>query len=251
MLVSFGHWQRLVIASVLVFATQSAAVQSQEFQRPAAEATAAEAIEGEATEGEATEGDDWARQFLKDDPLAALPQVTLEDLRGGLEDSRQRSSVIARHFWRVTGATDQEKIDFLIQAMRSPLAVVQRQAAVELQAMNALESVVRDLLLEYLTSEDPVLRRASVVGLELIEIPPGRQSEGYWSALIEALGDPDDTVAESAARQLKDQGAGAAPALLDALREQHPRQLLVARVLSEIVGGKSIRIDSIGSARSD
>lgn len=226
MLASFGPCRWWVIASVLVFATQSAVAQSQVPQRSAAEAG---------------QGDDWARQFLKDDPLAALQQVTLEDLRRGLEDPRQQTNVIARHFWRVTGATDQEKIAFLIEAMRSPSAVVQRQTAVELQAINALEPVVRDLLLDYSTSEDPVLRRASVVGLELIEIPPGQQSEEYWAALIEALGDPDDTVADSAARQLKDQGANAVPALLDALRDRHPRPLWVARVLSEIVGSKSIR----------
>jgi esterase/lipase superfamily enzyme len=181
----------------------------------------------------------WAKLFLENDPLSAKETITLEDLRKGIEDSRQHATVITRHFPRVTAATDDEKRGFLVEAMQSPHPIVQRQAASELFAMNALESVVRDFLLDYLESEDPQLRSAAVVGLELIEVPAEHQSEQYWAVLIESIGDPDPMIVQAAARQLKDLGANAIPSLLSALREKHPRSLTIARILSEIVGSKT------------
>lgn len=238
MLASLSQFQRLVILLVLPVAAQSAFAQTERPQSPETVATDAAQPSPPA---ESPQNDDWARQFLQDDPLAALQQVTLDDLRDGLADSRQQSNVIARHFPRVIDATDDQKIAFLVDAMRSTNSLVQRQAAVELQAMNALESAVRDLLVEFLASEDPIMRSAAVVGLELIEIPSDQRSDEYWTALVEAIGDPDFAIAQSAARQLKDQGASSVPVLLNALRNQHPRPRLLARVLSEIVGSKSIR----------
>lgn len=233
---------RLFLFSVLLFAVQSAAGQNPPSQSPADDQAQAAPVE------KTQQNDLWAKLFLKKDPLQALQQVTLQDLRLALEDPNLQTGVITRHFSRVTGATEKEKIEFLVDSMRSPNTVVQRQAAIELQALNALEAVVRDLLLGYMSSEDPAIRNAAIVGLELIEVPADQQSDDYWKKLIDALNDTDDSVSQSAQRQLKDQGANAVPALLNALGNQHPRPTLVARVLSEIVGSKATRTESYYSA---
>lgn len=238
MLAFLSHWQRAGIVVGLLLAAQSAFGQTEQAQ--VSEQPKSDSVQPN-LEPETPQQDDWARQFLKDDPLAALQPITLDDLRRGLKDSRQQSGVIARHFARVTDATYDQKIEFLVEVMGSTNPLVQRQAAIELQAMDALESVVRDLLLEYMASDDPLMRSAAVVGLELIEIPSDQQSDEYWAALVESIGDSDYAIAKSAARQLKDQGVSSVPALLNALRNKHPRSILVASVLSEIVGGKSIR----------
>lgn len=222
-------WRRLIFAVVLMSTFQPAWGQPEPTTQQS---------EQTAESGAGIRDKLWAMLFLQSDPLSAKETITLDDLRQAIKDARQHATVIKRHFPRVTAATEEEKRDFLIEVMRSPHPVLQRQAASELLAMSVLESVVRDLLLEYLSSEDPQLRSAAVVGLELIEVPAEKQSDEYWSVLIESLGDPDTLISQAATRQLKDLGANSVPALLDALRKKHPSSIPIARILSEIVGSK-------------
>ncbi len=233
------QWQRLTFFAFSLILVQSAFGQDEPTESPAVDQATTDTVQ------ETPPNDLWAKLHLKDDPLAALQQVTIEDLQRALEDTHLQSRVIPKHFSRVTGANEDERIAFLVAAMRSSNLTVQRQAAVELQALNALEPVVRDLLLEYLKSEDPAMRGAAVVGLELIEVPASNQNDDYWKRLVEALGDPDESVSLAAQRQLKDQGASAVPALIDALANQHPRRIAVARLLSEIVGSKPIQTEAL------
>jgi esterase/lipase superfamily enzyme len=226
--------QRFLLFVTFLMLAQTVVGQTEPAQPPAADAAPGDA--DQETHPDAL----WAKLYLKNDPLAALQQVTLEDLRRALEDSQLQSIVISNHFSRVTGATEDEKIAFLANAMRSSNVKVQRQAAVELHALKALESVVRDLLLEYLQGEDRALRGAAIVGLELIEVPADEQSDVYWRRLVDALDESDESVSRAAERQLKDHGAHAVPSLLDALANAHPQRLVVARLLSEIVGSKAI-----------
>lgn len=182
---------------------------------------------------------DWVREYLADDPLVGRPTITLEDIRDGIKSPRRRDTVISQHFNRVTGVSENEKIDFLKNALSSEFMTVQRQAAVELQAMGELEAVVSELLLEFLKSEDASLRRAAVIGLERMIIPASEKSDLYWKAILEGLGESDDTVAKSAARQLKADGVASVPSLLNALKSSHPRPLLVAETLAEIIDNAS------------
>jgi hypothetical protein len=90
-------WQRFVTLFLVLMMVQSAVAQTEPVQAPVADAPPADA--GQETQRSSL----WAKLFLKNDPLAALQQVTLEDLRKALGDSSLQSDVISKHFSRVTG----------------------------------------------------------------------------------------------------------------------------------------------------
>lgn len=136
----------------------------------------------------------------------------------------------------ICDASDDEKRRSLAEALKSDALEVQQRAAVELQETGELEGVVRELLLEYLAGQDPKLQRAAIVGLEHIAIPPERETPEYWQALIDAIGDPDELVSQSAANQIRREGLLAVPSLLKALKSDHPQSLRIAEILSDIVG---------------
>lgn len=186
----------------------------------------------------------WARDYVTEDPLAAQPVVTLDDIRRGLESGRRRGTVIDRHFPRVQEATDAQKREFLSEALKSEFPEVQRQAARALAALGELEAVVRALLLEFLRSQDPKLREAAVIGLEQISFDDEDWPEEYWSALIENLASTDPAVSERAAAVLEKQGATAVPALLATLqRPDSPAAVQAAAVLTRIVGSQPPAIE--------
>ncbi|MBU6172810.1 MAG: alpha/beta hydrolase [Planctomycetes bacterium] len=187
--------------------------------------------------------EDWARQYLIDDPLATRESITLDDIRSGIDSPRRRDTIISQHLDRVSGITADEKVGFLTDALRSEFPSVQQQAAEKLQEMHALEGVVRRLLLSYLDGEDPKLRNAAIVGLERLQIPPSDRREVYWSALLSSLGDSDESVAQSAQRQLIAEGVPAVPYLLSAIKSDHPQLIRIVQTLSEIVGTKEIPVD--------
>lgn len=179
---------------------------------------------------------DWAREYIADDPLAMRDSVSLQDIRDGLLSPKRRQDVINKHFGKVNDATEQQKIDFLREALASEHLSVQQQAAQELQLLGYLEEVTRDILLEYLASEKPNLRQAAIVGLEHIPVPPNLQSSDFWNNLLLALSDEDPTVARAAAEQLRNYGIDSVPILLGALRNEHPNSLRIAEILSDLIG---------------
>ncbi|MGN6548028.1 MAG: HEAT repeat domain-containing protein, partial [Aureliella sp.] len=182
---------------------------------------------------------DWARDYIAEDPLVAKETITLDDIREGLASPERRGTVIDRHFNRVEQATPKEKRDFLVEALKSEHPEVQRQAARQLSAQGELESIVRDLLLEYLRSDDAALREVAVIALEHIDLGRQQWPEEYWTALIEGLGSQDPETVRSVAQRLESQGPSAVPALLAALRDGKPQvQRGAARVLAKIVGSR-------------
>lgn len=181
---------------------------------------------------------DWAREYIAEDPLALRDDVSLQDIRDGIASGRRRDEVISKHFGKVRDATDVQKLDFLREALASEHLSVQQQAAKELQRQGKLEDVIRDILLEYLSSEEPTLRQAAVVGLEHISLPSSLLSPEVSSKLLASLSDNNPLVARSAAEQLRANGYDAVPLLLNALRDSHPNSLLIAEVLSDIVGSR-------------
>ncbi len=196
-------------------------------QSPAAEASAGVKQE-----------QNWARDYLAEDPLVAQQVITLDDLKKGLESSVRRGTLIKRHFGRVQ-ASPEEKREFLLTALKSEYPEVQRQAARELAALGYLEVVIRDSLVDFLNSDDPQLREVAVIGLEQLDFGTTDWPQTYWSALIEALAVEDPDVVRGIAARLESQGAAAVPALLNGLRSAQPRvQRESARILSRVVGSE-------------
>lgn len=186
----------------------------------------------------APQSQDWAREYISEDPLALRDTVSLQDIQDGLASPKRRDTVIAKHFAKVTDASETQKIEFLRESLNSEFLAVQQQAAHELERMGKLEGVIRDILLQYLASEDPNLRQAAVIGLEHVAVPTSLQSPDYFEKLLNSLSDEDPVVAKSAAQQLRSSSYDAVPALLNALRVAHPNSRYIAEVLSDIVGSK-------------
>lgn len=184
-----------------------------------------------------TSGDDWAPAYLEEDPLAAKEDITYDELVQALQNPQLRELAIPRHLARAKDLSDEQQESLLRAALANDSPVVRRQAAAELQRQGLLEQVVRDLLLELTRSDDPGLRRAAIVALERIPLP--QPPEDYWQALIETLGDDDFTVSDAAARQLRELGPEAVPALLEALKgESGAVRQRAAGLLGDIVGSK-------------
>jgi esterase/lipase superfamily enzyme len=179
---------------------------------------------------------DWAREYIADDPLELREAVSLQDMRDGLLSPKRRDTVIAKHFGKVADASDEQKLDFLREALNSDILSVQQQALYVLQRDGNLEGVIRDILLEYLSSEEPHLREAAIIGLKHISIPKSFQSPQYWDSLLVALSNEDSLVAGAAAEQLRAMGYDSVPQLLNALRAAHPSSRRITEILSEIVG---------------
>jgi esterase/lipase superfamily enzyme len=190
----------------------------------------------------------WAKKYLADDPLVAKENITLDDIRAGLESNSRRDTVIAIHFKRVNAETIAEKVNFLVEALSSEFVVVQQQAAVELQAMGELERVVSQILVGYLDGDDPSLRDAAIVGLENLTVEPAQQTDRFWAKLLEALDNSNVTVAQAAVRRLKAEGVLAVPILLNALKSKHPQSPVIAQIVSEIVSSKVAPITSPSTA---
>lgn len=197
----------------------------------------------EATRPEATpKPPGWAREYLAEDPLVAKAPVTLDDIRQGIASPRRSGTVIDRHFKRVAGISQEEKRQFLSAALRNEPLEVQRQAARELAALGMLESVVRDLLLELVQSEDPELRQVAVIALEHVDCAHEDLPDAYWDALIEGLASKDSEIVRGITERLQELGASAVPSLVKALRSPTPViQHEAAKALSNIIGSKQAR----------
>lgn len=190
-------------------------------------------------------GEDWAQEYLQEDPLAAKSAVSYDDLLQTLQKPKLRELVIPRHLARVKGLSDEQRTSLLRTALANESPVVRRQAAAELQRLGLLEAVVRDLLLELTRNDNRDLRRSAILALERIRLdqPP----EDYWKTLVETLGDDDFTVSDAAARQLRDLGAEAVPALLEALQDESEAvRQRAALLLGDIVGSKAPLPSAIG-----
>ena len=184
----------------------------------------------------------WAREYLAEDPLIAKDPVTLEDIRQGIASPGRRGTVIDRHFKRVAGISQEEKRQFLNAALRNEPLDVQRQAARELAALGMLESVVRDLLLELVRSEDAELRLVAVIALERVDYANEDLPDAYWDALIEGLASKDTEIVLGITERLQEQGASAVPSLIKALRSPTPSiQREAAKALANIIGSKPAR----------
>lgn len=180
---------------------------------------------------------DWVQKYLADDPLTGQESVTLDDLRQALQVPERRDLVIGRHFSRLRDATDQQKLEFLKEALHHESQAVQRAAARQLQILGELESVILEQLTELLTSGSPQQREASIIALELIQFDTSAMPEEYWQGLVDGLGSADEQVRSSASRQLESQGDAAVPGLLEALKSARPEVYREsARLLSRIVG---------------
>lgn len=190
------------------------------------------------TSADENQRQDWAREYISDDPLELRDTVSLQDIRDGLLSPKRRDTVIAKHFGKLADVTDAQKLDFLREALGSDFLSVQQQALYELERDGKLEEVIRDILLQYLSSEDHDLREAAIIGLKHVSIPKSFQSPEYWDSLLVALSNQDALVAGSAAEQLRANGYDTVPLLLNALRAAHPSSRHIIGILSEIVGSK-------------
>lgn len=181
---------------------------------------------------------DWARDYIADDPLALRDTVSLQDIRDGLASPKRQADVITKHFGKVSDATDEQKTDFLRDCLQSEHLDIQQQAAQELQIQGKLEEIVGELLLQYLNTEKPILRKAAIVGLEHIPIPTSSISAEYWNNLLQGISDEDQLVANASAAQIRAHGYNAVPFLLNALKDEHPNSMKIAEILSDIVGSR-------------
>ena len=138
----------------------------------------------------------------------------------------------------ICGASDETQRQALAEALQSESLELQQRAAVELQSRGDLEWVVRQILLEYVASQDPKLRNAAIVGLDHLEIPPDQETPEYWQTLLDRLADSDPSVFQAAADQILREGRRAVPSLLQAWKSNHPQSIRIAELLAEIVGSR-------------
>lgn len=179
----------------------------------------------------------WAQDYL-DDSLAGRETVTLEDLTRALDDPAIRDVVIERHWQRVTGATPEQQVQFLRQALYHDSPRVRRQAAEALQKLGSLEQVVAGILLDMARTDDVELRRIAVIALENMELGAGDLPAEYWQAMLDSLISPDDPARYAAESRLEAVGARAVPMLLELL-ENNPDPAVrraAAALLTRIVG---------------
>jgi hypothetical protein len=66
--------------------------------------------------------------------------------------------------------------------------------------------MVRDLLFEYLASEDAGLRQVAVIALEHFELKSINLPESYWQTLVEGLASEDEAIVESMAARIEEHG---------------------------------------------
>jgi esterase/lipase superfamily enzyme len=183
----------------------------------------------------------WVDRYLADDQLAGRATVSLDDLNQALEDPIQRNHAIGRHFNRVTGATDEQKFDFLVSALKHNSLAVRRQAAQELASSGRLESIVLEQLSEFLSSGTPALKRAAIVALEHLDFDASEMPQDYWDELAKALASEDPRARAAAGAQLEVIGPAAVPTLLEALQSTDPEASHeAARRLSKIVGSRKL-----------
>jgi hypothetical protein len=180
--------------------------------------------------------ENWAESFLAQDPLNAKETVTLDEIRGQLLDPILKKTAIQRHFSKVDASLE-DRVSFLGETLEDGSVVVQQQAATELLHLDALESVVVEKLLRFVSSEEISKREAAIVGLRSLTIDESLLTERHWSILIEALASDEDTVRDAARDQLRRQGARSVPLLMNALSDDRSRlQREAAKLLSEILG---------------
>jgi esterase/lipase superfamily enzyme len=180
--------------------------------------------------------DNWAESFLAQDPLNGKATVTLDEIRGQLLDPSLQKTVLKRHFSKVDANLD-DRISFLAELLESDSTVVQQQAALELQHLDALESVIAEKLLKFSTSEEISKKEAAIVGLRNLTIEESLLTERHWSLLVSSLASDEETVRDAARDQLRRQGARSIPLLLNALRDERTRlQREAARLISDILG---------------
>ncbi len=190
----------------------------------------------------------WVRDYLAEDPLVSKDVVTLDDIQKGLEDPQRRGTVIDRHFKRVQISKLDEKSAFLTKALKSEFPEVQRQAARQLATLGLLEMVVRDILVEFLESDNQGLRQAASIALEQIDYKEKDWTEAYWRALIEGLASDDPSVVRSSAARIESQAAAAVPSLMEALKSPVAQvQREAAKILSRTVGSRPTQLSTTES----
>ena len=182
---------------------------------------------------------DWAHEFLADDPLANLKEVTLQDIRDGLNDPKRRGRILSDHFSRVQNASEIERKELLIDAMKSEFAEVQQQAGIALRRNGQLEPILSDILQEYLDTQDPIARNAAIAGLEQLALSIEATPDDDLRALLDLIADPNWTSAHRTAHEIKNKGINAIPGLLEAFKGDHPRLPLLAEILSDILDSLS------------
>jgi esterase/lipase superfamily enzyme len=211
---------------------------------PSATATSPAPKPSAAAEAKATPVDDWAKQALKEDPLAAKSKLTVADLQAALADPKTSDIVIERHFARAELEPAQRE-SILRAALDHKSVVVRRQAARELSTLKLLDSAVADELLKLAASGDADTRRSVVVALRNVDLPWNKVSEAYWKAVLEALASSDAAVSAAALDQIERWGPDAVPSLLDAVKIGDAAQRKAAApALSRIVGGALKHVDA-------
>ncbi len=184
--------------------------------------------------------EDWATNYLENDPLANDEQITLEELRAGLADEARRDTLIPRHLVRAT-LTVEEQRQLLTEALANPSMTVRRQAAEELQLQGWLGEVVSKILLQLAERNDQESRFAAVLALHYVELPPEQAPDHYWNALLEALASDDPQVRAAAQAQFERWGVAAVPFLLDAVQNGEPRlRRPAAATLAELLANLTV-----------
>lgn len=180
--------------------------------------------------------DDWAKQALKEDPLAAKSKITAADLQAALADPKTSDIVLERHFARAELEPAQRE-SILREALDHKSLAVRRQAARELGGLKLLDAAVADELLKLAASGDADTRRSVVVALRNVDLPWSKVGEAYWKAVLEALASNDAAVSAAALDQIERWGPDAVPSLLDAVKNGDAAQRKAAApALSRVVG---------------
>lgn len=181
--------------------------------------------------------DDWAKQVLKEDPLAKKAQVSAADLRATLADPTARDFALERHFARAE-LTQIERQEILKEALQNNSAVVRRQAARELSALKLLDGAVAERLLALVEKGDVETQRSVVVALKNVELPWKMVSPAYWKAIIESLGSGDSAASAAALQQIERWGPDAVPSLIEIMSTgDAAARKAVAPALNRIIGG--------------
>jgi esterase/lipase superfamily enzyme len=182
------------------------------------------------------EAKNWAEDFLANDPLSRQDSVTLDQLRLAIEDANQQAFVIERHFDRLQGVTDSDKLELLKGLLEHASASIRRQAIWKLEEMGRFEEVLREILERLRRSEDEATRDAALLALS--GMPAGRLelSPEELQALIAELDSDDEPLRQAAMLRIQAAGVEIIPALLRAMQEAPARaRRYAALTLAEIL----------------
>ncbi len=187
---------------------------------------------------EAVDDQDWARDYLKDNPLESKPveELTLKDLEDAFQDPQQQS-VVMRQFHRAN-LTAAEASSFLQQVMQSPSVKLQMEATRELLQRGELQTFIRERIGELNADPNDEVVDAARLAVDMEgqqQIDPDELPD-LLSELSDQLHSNGDLVRLSAESKFRQLGLYGIPTLLKLLKDEDPRvRKSAALLLAEVV----------------